>query len=157
MPVSVRLEVRPRSGGSLDPTWQVLREANLLLRERWNRRLDRHGLSFSEYVALDLSHRLRSKASDVARYIGISAAGATDLLDRLEARKLIRRVPDPVDRRAVMIRLTPAGERLLVQCHAEKDAELEFLDAAMTPRERAALAEGVAALRRAVRSAPGGG
>lgn len=156
MSATLRVEPRPPSDGSLDPTWQILREANILLRERWNRRLDRYGLSFSEYVGLELSDRLPSKPSDVARYIGISAAGATDLLDRLETRKLIRRVPDSADRRAVLIRLTAAGKRLLEQCHAEKEAEIQFLDAAMTSREREALAEGVRALRRALRPTTGG-
>jgi len=43
----------------------------------------------------------------------LSGAGITNRLDRLEARKLIRRLPDPDDRRGLRIELTPAGLKLV--------------------------------------------
>ena len=36
-------------------------------------------------------------------------SNATQLVDRLEAEKLVRRVPDPEDRRSVLAELTPEG------------------------------------------------
>lgn len=41
----------------------------------------------------------------------VSSGALTNRIDRLEAAKLVKRVPDPVDRRSVQIRLTPAGRR----------------------------------------------
>ena len=46
----------------------------------------------------------------------------TRLIDRLEARHLVARTRDPDDRRAVMIRLTDAGRKLVDQLDAPIDA-----------------------------------
>lgn len=42
----------------------------------------------------------------------ITKGTLTGVLDRLEARKLIRRIPSDADRRQVFVALTPQGERL---------------------------------------------
>jgi DNA-binding MarR family transcriptional regulator len=39
----------------------------------------------------------------------LSSAGVTSRIDRLERRGLVRRLPDPNDRRGVIIELTEAG------------------------------------------------
>jgi len=41
----------------------------------------------------------------------VSSGALTNRIDRLEAARLVKRVPDPVDRRSVQIKLTPAGRR----------------------------------------------
>lgn len=151
-----RAEARPTPPpGRLDPPWEALREANFLLRERGTRALQEFGLTYSDFAILDLCSRAPAKASDVARRLGVSAAGATDAIDRLEARRLVRRVPDPTDRRVVLIRPTPGGERLHAQGASVKEAIVRYLGQAMTAAERASLAEGLGALRRALRDAPG--
>ena len=43
----------------------------------------------------------------------ITSATMTHRLDKLEARQLIERRPDPKDRRAVLVRLTASGKRLV--------------------------------------------
>jgi len=43
----------------------------------------------------------------------LSSAGITSRLDRLERRGLVRRVPDPDDRRGVLVELTGTGEELV--------------------------------------------
>jgi DNA-binding MarR family transcriptional regulator len=143
------------SGGTLDRPWQTLRETHRLLRERWTQALQQFDLSFSDFVVLDLCVRTLAKASDVARAIGVTAAGATDVIDRLEARHLVRRVPDASDRRVVLIHITAAGERMLAHSNSVKNALLSYLTHAMTASERQALADGLEALRRALRDAPG--
>ena len=151
-----RTEVR---GASRPPTleapWESLREANFLLRERGTRALQEFGLTYSDFAVLDLCSRAPAKASDVARRLGVSAAGATDAIDRLESRRLVRRVPDATDRRVVLIRPTPAGARLYAEGRSVKDAILRYLNQSMTESEQASLAEGLSALRRALRDAPG--
>ena len=49
--------------------------------------------------------------TELAREITLSKAGLTSLVDRLEKRSLVQRVPDPADRRAVRIKLTDKGEK----------------------------------------------
>ncbi|MGA7923718.1 MAG: MarR family transcriptional regulator, partial [Thermoplasmata archaeon] len=135
----------------LEPPWPNLREAYFLLRERWSRNFEQLGLSFSDYVVLDLCARGLARASDVARAIGITAAGATDVIDRLEGRRLVRRVADPKDRRAVHIRLTAAGQRLYRAARLSNRATKKGLDDAMSVAERRALTSGLIALTRALR------
>ena len=142
---------RAASPAAVDPPWLAFREAYFLLRERWTDELGRFGLSYSDYVVLDRLAQAPTRASDVGRSIGITAAGATDLIDRLAGRRLVRRVADPDDRRAIRVQLTPVGRRLRDDALSAKRALIGDLDAAMTGEEQRALARGLAALTRALR------
>jgi DNA-binding MarR family transcriptional regulator len=141
---------------TLDPPWETLREANALLRAWGSQELARFELTFSEYVVLELCRREPARASDVARALGLTAAGTTDALDRLEQRRLVLRSSDPDDRRAVRIHLTAAGRRRVRQAHFVKQATVRYLNEAMSSEERAALSHGLGALTRALRRRPGG-
>lgn len=50
------------------------------------------------------------KPSELAEAVQLDASSMTGLLDRTEKSKLIRRMRDPSDRRALRIYLTPQGE-----------------------------------------------
>lgn len=47
----------------------------------------------------------------LAAHLGLSSGAMTNRLDRLEAAGLLRRLPDPTDRRALQVELTDAGWR----------------------------------------------
>ncbi|PYR43164.1 MAG: MarR family transcriptional regulator [Acidobacteria bacterium] len=51
----------------------------------------------------------------LAGTLGCDASNVTGLVDRLEARALVRRRPSADDRRVKVIQLTPAGSRLRAQ------------------------------------------
>lgn len=51
------------------------------------------------------------RMTDLAREIVLSKTGLTSLVDRLQQRGLVQRVPDPTDRRVMRITLTDDGER----------------------------------------------
>src|SRR5258708_29657116 len=75
------------------------------------------GLSFIEYHALawlseNPAHRLRM--SELAEVTNASLSRLSHLITRLERRGLVRREPDPTDRRYTNAILTSAGLRLLV-------------------------------------------
>lgn len=131
--------------------WPLLREAFFLLRERWTVQLARFDLSVSDFVILELSADRPSRASEIARRIGLTAAGTTAVIDRLEARHLVRRIADPRDRRVVLIRLAPAGRRVHREARTAKREVYRSLDAAMSREERQALATGLSALTLALR------
>jgi DNA-binding MarR family transcriptional regulator len=57
----------------------------------------------------------------------ISSGAMTNRVDRLEERKLVSRVPDPTDRRGVLVALTPKGKQLIdkaTQAHLENEQGL---------------------------------
>ncbi len=51
-------------------------------------------------------------AGELARRVSLSQATVTDIVKRLEARRLLRRTRDTVDRRRVLITATGRGEQL---------------------------------------------
>jgi DNA-binding MarR family transcriptional regulator len=55
----------------------------------------------------------RMPASELARWVLLSSGGMTSRLDRMEEAGLVRRQPNPADRRGVLIELTPRGRRVI--------------------------------------------
>lgn len=68
----------------------------------------------------------------LTRTLNVTAPNVTVVLDRLEARGLVRRVRSQVDRRSMIIRLLPAGEKLVRETFAVsrsmEDPALAMLD-----------------------------
>jgi DNA-binding MarR family transcriptional regulator len=75
-------------------------------------------------------------AGHLGQSAGLSPASLTRLVDRLEARGLVRRRRDSADRRVVEIHLLPAGERLLSQVRVVKGSDLHQAVLAMSGEER---------------------
>ena len=71
------------------------------------------GLSIADFDVLNTLRRLGDRhgtnASDLARSSLITTGAMTARLNRLERAGLIRRAPDPADRRGVLIHLTRQG------------------------------------------------
>jgi DNA-binding MarR family transcriptional regulator len=93
--------------------------------------------------------RLRSgiTVGEAATELHIAPNTASTLAQQLVAAGLVARVPDPDDRRAVRLVLTPAAERRMAAWH---DRRQQVLDAALdrvSPADRAAVAAAVAPLR----------
>lgn len=61
---------------------------------------------------LMLHYDLGSTAADLARIGCVDTGAMTRMLDRLEAKGLLRRSPCPKDRRVIQLELTADGERL---------------------------------------------
>jgi DNA-binding MarR family transcriptional regulator len=142
---------------SAETPWENLREAHFLLRVRFQQELGRFDMSVPDFMLLDRCGKGPARAAEVARALGLTAAGTTDALDRLEERRLVRRTVDPRDRRAVQVVLTPAGRRALKRAHSAKEATLRYLDRELSHDERRALTEGLVALTRALRRGTPGG
>ena len=67
----------------------------------------------------------RMSATELARWVLLSSGGMTNRLDRMEEAGLVRRRPDPADRRGVLVELTPRGRRVI---DAAIDAHLTLYD-----------------------------
>jgi len=66
----------------------------------------------TDYKALSMVERSGAmSAGEIAKHSGLAAASVTNLIDRLERRGFVRRVPDARDRRRVMVE--PVMDRLM--------------------------------------------
>ena len=79
----------------------------------------------------------RMSASELAKWVLLSSGGMTLRIDRMEEAALVRRRPDPSDRRGVLIELTPRGRKVI---DAAIDAHLalyeQLVGGALTKAER---------------------
>lgn len=92
--------------------------------------------------------------SRLAEALGVVPSSASRLCDRLEATGLLRRVPDPRDRREVRLLLTPAARRLLDELRDRRMAALSTVLDRMTPAARQDLVQALAAFEAAAESLP---
>jgi len=70
-------------------------------------------LNFTQFVALKLlGHEEPMTPVELARALHYNPGALTRLLDKLEQRGYLKRVPDPVDRRALRLELTTQGKAL---------------------------------------------
>src|SRR5262245_4174626 len=87
----------------------------------------------------------------LAALMGTSAPTASRTVDGLVEQGLVARVPDPEDRRALQIELTPAGAALVADHKQRAVAALEPAVASLSREERDRLQELLARLTDALR------
>src|SRR5207253_945676 len=80
-----------------------------------------------------------SRPSAIAASIGVSAASATGVLDRLVEQGYIERQADAADRRALLVQLTPAGARTVSDLYMSGQNQLSESFAEMSDADLAAL------------------
>lgn len=106
--------------------------------------------SFRQLAVLFMIREGVASPASIAQRLGISRAVVTGLLDRLEERGLIRREPDPADRRRLRIVMTASGldasERLGRAVVDDLAAELGV----SSPGEREALATALTLMERKI-------
>ena len=83
--------------------------------------------------------------SRLAEALDVVPSSASRLCDRLEATGLLRRVPDPRDRREVRLLLTSAATRLLEELRERRRAALAGVLERMSPANRNDLVRAMAA------------
>jgi len=104
----------------------------------------RYGLNGGEFDVLATLRRSGKPYSltptALYRSMMLSSAAMTNRIDRLEARRLVERKPDPNDRRSVKISLTEEGLELVEAAVKEHVEGQERLLAAMNREDREHLA-----------------
>jgi DNA-binding MarR family transcriptional regulator len=116
--------------------------------------LAEQGLKHEEWSVLAVLRKAgepyRVSAGQLAQHVEISSGAMTNRLDRLEASGLVQRVPDPNDRRGVLVELTPKGlDAWLSTVHVQGGKE-RLITAVLDDAEREQLHR---LLRRLTRSA----
>jgi DNA-binding MarR family transcriptional regulator len=77
--------------------------------------LDAHGITWRDWQVLTnllLAGETPISPTDLSSRLMVTTGAMTNVLDRLEQRKLIRRVRNPRDRRSVIVEATDAGSQL---------------------------------------------
>ena len=98
------------------------------------------GLDMGDYKVLNHLSQLgpphRSTPGRLAKRMDLSSGTMTSRLDRMEEADLIRRLPDPDDRRSIVVETTDHGRETILRAigvQAEKEA---LFAAALTPGEK---------------------
>ncbi len=119
---------------------ELLLGAARALRRRWARGLG-HDLAPHDARALRvIGHGGPTRLGVVAEHLRIAPRSATDVVDRLEDRGLVRRAADPSDRRATIVELTTEGEAVLADVDAERRDDAAAFFGTLSDRERDSLA-----------------
>jgi DNA-binding MarR family transcriptional regulator len=119
--------IDPDVEGIVDRLSTINKHANKL----FEKALGSCGLSHGEYrLLLRLATRTddhKMSAGRLSQMLMLSSGAMTNRLDRMEEAGLVRRVPDPDDRRGVLVEMTDKGETVLdeaVLASAKEDAEM---------------------------------
>ncbi len=119
----------------------LLARANALSLAAGNAALSQHGLRARSYSVLALAAGdTRPSQRELAEFLRLDPSQVVALVDDLQARGLVRREPDPTDRRANVVVSTPDGRALFERAQTSaRDAEHD-LHRELTAAERDQLA-----------------
>lgn len=134
-----KLDVQP-----LAVVGRILRLASILER-RANESLKPFELPFWAFDVLATLRRSGKPYSltptDLMQSTMLSSGAMTNRIDRLEALALVRRVPDPNDRRSLRVQLTLKGFQLVDRAAVVRMEEAESSLASLPSRDRKTLAD----------------
>jgi DNA-binding MarR family transcriptional regulator len=96
------------------------RENQLNFTRFYSTMLSMADLTMPQYALLvQLLELKRSSMTDLSKRLYISKPAITNLVDRLEEKKLLKRLPHPTDRRISLVQIELIGERLVHDIQAK--------------------------------------
>lgn len=150
------LSAQPRERGAQEAS-RASREVIELLEVLWER--GRDAVSPSPVSASQLKVLYCLERDDgmnlrtLGRALGSAASSVSRLCDRLQALGFLERTPSPVSRRELELHLTRQGKEYLRDLRRRREEALTATVAAMPPKARAALTEGLRAFQDAAEGA----
>jgi DNA-binding MarR family transcriptional regulator len=110
------------------------------IRRMLDETLGEFGLTMSEWKILKLLRQAgppyRRSAGQLADGAELTSGAMTARLDRLEKEGLVRRLPDPADRRGVQVELTAAGRRAWEDSFSAQATKEALIAAALDENEK---------------------
>lgn len=96
----------------------------------------RAGLSHNEIAVLDLLSEHTLGPGEIARYLAVTSAAASGIIDRLVARGYAMRGPHPQDRRRTVVEISDSGRAEIVGHLMPMITQLAALDDDLSERDR---------------------
>jgi MarR family transcriptional regulator, multiple antibiotic resistance protein MarR len=104
----------------------IIRQINRVrieLIDALDRELSKFDISAPQFIVLaSVANKEADSASGLCKSISYDPGAMTRMIDRLEQKGLVRRVPNAEDRRATNLEITTAGRALYPQLIAAKEA-----------------------------------
>lgn len=145
-------EDRRRRAVDVLQAFRVYRAAEVAMRRR-----TREAMSMGENDLLVLRYLLRAAGqsrqvspSELTRYLGVSTASTTAIIDRLEKSGHVTRVPHPTDRRSIYVVATAASDAEVRATLGAMHARMMAAVVDMTPEECATVISCLGRLQDAV-------
>lgn len=135
----------------LEPLVSCFGKLFLRMHRLFDRRMAECGASFARTkFLLYLEKEGPSRATDMADLLGLAPRTVTEGLDGLERDGLVRRDPDPDDRRAKRVSLTPSGRSALTATEPIRVLLVERIFGSLNAEDRAQFGRILACLADAV-------
>jgi DNA-binding MarR family transcriptional regulator len=130
--------------GLAEAFWSVARR----LKHQSHEALQPWGITPGQGRALNvLARHGTMRLSELSEHLRIAPRSTTEVVDGLQERGLVERLPDPADRRATLVSLTGAGRATTASIRAARGEQGERFFAALSADDRAALGRILARLR----------
>ncbi|WP_067537290.1 MarR family winged helix-turn-helix transcriptional regulator [Nocardia crassostreae] len=155
----IGVEARAASGDHLDvrlwlrllaTTNEIEQEIRTRLRTRFATTLPRF-----DYLAQLERHRGGLRMSALSRYLMVTGGNVTGLTDQLVTEGWVERIPDPVDKRATLVRLTRLGRNRFTEMAIEHERWLAEMFAGFGSADEQTLFELLGKLRVHLARSPG--
>ena len=103
------------------------------------------------FLLMQVHHRHHCGISDLSEHLDITAAAASQLVDKLVQAGLLEREEDPHDRRAKQVSLTTTGQEMVTKAIAERSRWVEELAAVLNTEEQMKVSEALEILTEAAK------
>lgn len=116
----------------------------------WSHFAKSTGLSMPQFsILMQLHHKGPCGMSEISERFDVSAAAASQLVDKLAQAGYLARTEDPTDRRARLLALSDKGKELINQGTEERHRWMDELAAKISTEERARVTEALEILIKA--------
>jgi len=116
----------------------------------WGRFVKTTGLSMPQFsILMQLHYKGSCGMSEIVERAHVTAAAASQLVEKLVQGGLIERTEDPTDRRAKQLTLSKKGAQLVEQGIEERHRWMDALAANISPEEKGVIVEALEILIRA--------
>src|SRR5438046_4206469 len=120
--------------------WLVMMKAHRTLERLATRSIESAEVGLSDFAVLEmLLHKGPQPVNEIGGRIELTSGAITTAVDRLETRGLVTREAHPTDRRARIVRLTPAGKQQAARIFAVHKAVMDRAASGLSKTERATI------------------